>query len=196
VTPLHSAILDLQSRAMKTTCSILLLALPLLVACNKSSAPSPSSNASNASPMSAAASSSDSLQQKLKEAAGSGATDCGRLDVHATADQLKTASDCAMQASQAKHAFSVEYTMPGMRVGVAGNAEGKLSTAQSQGSDPSAPVTAGNCPSQLRVASSGRVTCFAPGDMGSMSGSHAAGAMTPGMPNPHAPGTKQPSKSQ
>ena len=146
--------------------------------------------------MSAAASSSDPVGQKLKDAAGSGATDCGRLDVHATADQLKTASDCAMQASQAKRAFSLEYTMPGMSVGVAGGSDGKLYTAQSQGSDPSAPVTAGNCPSQLRVASSGRVTCFAPGDMGSMSGSHAAGTVNPGMPNPHASGAKQPSKSQ
>jgi hypothetical protein len=174
---------------MKFTCSFLVLALSLLIACNKSSAPASSSNAG---PMSAAANSSDSVQQKLREAAGSGATDCGRLDVHATADQLKAASDCAMQASQGKHAFSVEYTMPGMNVGVAGNADGKLSTAQSQGSDPSA-VTAGNCPSQLRVASSGRVTCFAPGDMSSMSGSHAGGAMTPGAPNPH---TAKPNKSQ
>jgi hypothetical protein len=146
--------------------------------------------------MSTTANSSDPVQQKLKEVAGSGATDCGRVDVHATADQLKTASDCAMQASQGKRAFSVEYTMPGMNVGVAGSADGKLYTAQSQGSNPTAPVTAGNCPAQLRVASSGRVTCFAPGDMGSMSGSHAAGAMAPGVPNPHTTGAKQPSKSQ
>ena len=179
---------------MKSTCSIVLLTLSLLVACNKSS--SAPSSSSNASPMSAVANSSDPVQEKLKEAAGSGATDCGRLDVHATADQFKTASDCAMQASQGKHAFSVEYTMPGMSVGVAGNAEGKLSTAQSQGSDPAAPVTAGTCPSPLRVASSGRVTCFAPGDMGSMSGSHAAGAMRPGAPNPHTSGAKQPGKTQ
>jgi hypothetical protein len=141
---------------------------------------------------SAAPSGPDPVQQKLKDFAGSGATDCGRLDVHATADQLKTASDCAMQASQSKHGFSIAYNMPGMSVGVAGNSDGKLFTAQAQGADPSA-VTAGNCPSQLRVAASGRVTCFAPGDMGSMSGSHAAGAMTPGMPNPHTP---KPSKSQ
>ena len=178
---------------MKSSCVVLLLVLSLLAACNKSSAPSASSNAS---PMSAAANSSDPVQQKLKDFAGSGATDCGRLDVHATADQLKTASECAMQASQGKHPFSLDYSMPGMSVGVAGNADGKLFTAQSQGSDPAAPVTAGNCPSQLRVASSGRVTCFAPGDMGSMSGSHAAGSVTPGMPNPHASGAKPPGKTQ
>ena len=180
---------------MKSACSIVLLVLFLTLACNKTPAPSPQSSAAGA-PMSAASNSPDPVQQKLKDSAGSGATDCGRIDVHATADQLKTASDCAMQASQGKHAFSVEYTMPGMNVGVAGNSDGKLFTAQSQGANPAAPVTAGNCPSQLRVASSGRVTCFAPGDMGSMSGSHAAGTMTPGMPNPHTSGTKQPSKSQ
>ena len=47
---------------------------------------------------------------------------------------------------------------------------------------------------QLRVATSGRVTCFAPGDMGSMSGSHAAGTMSPGAANPHAGGSKPPNK--
>jgi hypothetical protein len=44
------------------------------------------------------------------------------------------------------------------------------------------------------VAASGRVTCFAPGDMGSMSGSHAAGTMPPGAANPHAGGSKPPNK--
>ena len=88
-----------------------------------------------------------------------------------------------MQANQAKHAFYVAYDMPGMSVGVAGNSEGKLFSVQSQGDGPSATLTAGDCPSQLRVAASGRVTCLAPGDMGSMSG-HTA--IPEGMPNPHA----------
>jgi hypothetical protein len=89
-----------------------------------------------------------------------------------------------MQASQAKHPFYVAYDMPGMVIGVAGNADGKLFTVQSQGSGPSAAATSGDCPSELRVASSGRVTCFAPGDMGSMGAGHTA--IPPGMPNPHA----------
>jgi hypothetical protein len=89
-----------------------------------------------------------------------------------------------MQASQGKHAFYVSYEMPGMGVGVAGNAEGKLFTVQTQGA--TGALTSGACPSALRVASSGRVTCFAPGDMGSMSGSHTAGSMPPGATNPHA----------
>ncbi len=94
-----------------------------------------------------------------------------------------------MQASQNKHPFYVAYDMPGMAVGVAGNAEGKLFTVQSQGTGPSAKLTSGDCPSQLRVASSGRITCFAPGDMGSMGAGHAAAPR--GMSNPHgAPAPK------
>lgn len=125
---------------------------------------------------------SDGVQQKLQEYAGTGASNCGTLDIHAAQEQLKSASDCAMQASQGKKPFLVSYEMPGMAVGVAGNGEGKLFTVQTQGEGS---LSSGECPAQLRVASSGRVTCFAPGDMGSMSGSHAAGSMPSGMPNPH-----------
>jgi len=148
-------------------------------ACNK---PAPGGAASGAM---SGSRSPDPVQQKLMDYAGGGATNCGRLDVHATADQSKAASDCAMQASQAKRAFYVAYDMPGMSVGVAGNGDGKLFTVQSQGSASTADVTSGSCPSPLRVASSGRVTCFAPGDMTSMSGSHGAGSMPAGVPNPH-----------
>ncbi len=165
---------------------IALCALCCLTACNKSAGPASSSNPT------AAAKSPDAVQQKLQEYSGTGATDCGRLNVQATADQSKTAGECAMQASQNKHPFYVAYDMPGMAVGVAGNAAGKLFSVQSQGSGPSAALTSGDCPSQLRVASSGRVTCFAPGDMGSMGAGHSAGAIPPGMTNPHAAGTKPP----
>jgi len=119
------------------------------------------------------------------------ATDGGRLSVQASADQSKSASDCAMQASQNKHPFYVAYDMPGMAVGVPGNAAGKLFTVQSQGTGPSATLTSGDCPSQLRVASSGRVTCLAPGDTGSMGTGHAA--VPSGMSNPHGtPVPKEP----
>ncbi len=140
-------------------------------------APSPAASSSPASP--------DAVQQKLQEYSGAGATDCGRLNVRATADQSKTASDCAMQASQSKHPFYVAYDMPGMAIGVAGSAAGKLYTVQSQGTGATAALTSGDCPSQLRVASSGRVTCFAPGDMGGMGSGHMAGAVPSGMANPH-----------
>jgi len=159
------------------------VALFCLAACNKPPAPAASSPASPA----------DAVQQKLQQYSGASATDCGRLDVHASPEQSKAASDCALQSNQSKHPFYVAYDMPGMTVGVAGNSDGKLFTVQSQGTDPSATVTAGDCPSQLRVASSGRVTCFAPGDMGSMSGSHGAGAVPPGMENPHGSSPKPPS---
>ena len=131
------------------------------------------------------------MQQKLTEYSGAGATNCGRLDVRASADQSKVASECAMQASQGKKAFYVAYDMPGMIVGVAGDSQGKLYTVQAQG--PNSPgVTSGPCPSQLRVASSGRVSCFAPGDLSSMSGSHAGGAMSQGTANPHGDAMSNP----
>lgn len=159
--------------AMKIPLLLLAVIIPGLCACNKASGPS-STVASVSKPH-------DAVQQKLQEYAGSSASDCGRLDVRATEAQSKAASDCVMQASQGKKAFYVAYDMPGMSVGVAGNVDGKLFTVQSQGGA----LSSGACPSQLRVAASGRVTCFAPGDMGSMSGSHAAGSMPAGSPNPH-----------
>jgi len=173
---------------MKTLSAFLLIALCSLAACSKSADPASSSKVSASS----SPKTPDAVGQKLAESAGSGATDCGRLDVHATADQSKAAADCAMQANQGKHAFYVAYDMPGMAVGVAGNAEGKLFTVQSEGSGA---LTSGACPSQLRIASSGRITCFAPGDMGSMGPGHTTGAVPPGMANPHAAGGANPHKT-
>jgi hypothetical protein len=164
---------------MKNASFTLILALCCLTACNKSAGPVVSSSAPPSSQKSP-----DAVQQKLQEYSGAAATDCGRLNVQASADQSKTAADCAMQASQSKHPFYVAYDMPGMTVGVAGNADSKLFSVQSQGTGASAALTSGACPSQLRVANSGRVTCFAPGDMGGMGGGHTA--IPPGMPDPHA----------
>jgi hypothetical protein len=167
----------LQSRAMKNPLVPILLLCGFLAGCNKSSTSSAASATSSSKPP-------DAVEQKLQDFAGSSATNCGRLDVHAAAEQSKAASDCAMQAAQSKHAFFVAYDMPGMAIGVAGNSTGKLYTAQSQGEGPSATVTSGDCPAELRVAGSGRVTCFAPGDMGSMGAGHTA--IPQDMPNPHA----------
>ena len=165
---------------MKNVSTFAILALCCLSSCTKSAGPVASGGSTSSLSKSA-----DALQQKLQEYSGVPAADCGRLSVQASADQSKSASDCAMQASQNKHPFYVAYDMPGMAVGVAGNAAGKLFTVQSQGTGPSATLTSGDCPSQLRVASSGRVTCLAPGDMGSMGAGHAA--VPPGMSNPHSP---------
>src|SRR3954469_3712025 len=166
---------------MKSSLMVAAVLLLCSVACNKQSSPA-------AAPDSSASKPEDAVQQKLQEYAGSSATNCGRLDVHAPEGESKGAGDCAMQASQGKKPFYVAYDMPGMSVGVAGNAEGKLFTVQAQGGS----VSGGACPSQLRVASSGRVTCFAPGDMSSMSGSHASGSVPSGAANPHAGGNKPP----
>jgi hypothetical protein len=159
--------------------NFVVIALLCTAGCNKSAGPGAPSNVASSTKT------PDAIQQKLQEYSGGSAADCGRLDVQANADQSKTAADCAMQASQGKRPFYVAYDMPGMAVGVAGNAAGKLFTVQSQGAGASATLTSGDCPSQLRVASSGRVTCFAPGDMGSMGTGHAAGAIPPGISNPH-----------
>ena len=113
----------------------------------------------------AAARPDDAVSLKLKELAGSGATDCGRLDVKATGQQSQTASNCATQAAQSKHPFYVAYDMPGMSTGVAGSSDGKLFAVEVQGG-PGAPLQSGPCPAELRVAHSGRVTCFVPGTMG------------------------------
>jgi len=163
---------------MKSLLLLTLIPALILSACSKSS--TQSSTASAASSSATAAKAPDAVQQKLQEHAGAAATNCGRLDVHAAEAQSKSAADCAMQASQAKKPFYVAYEMPGMVVGVAGNAEGKLFTARSEGSG----ASSGDCPSALRLAASGRVTCFAPGDMGSMGAGHTA--IPQGMPNPHA----------
>lgn len=169
---------------MKNLLLLTLIPVLILCACSKSST---QSSTPSAAPSSAAASQTpDAVQLKLREYAGASATNCGRLDIHAPEAQSKGAADCALQASQGKKPFYVSYDMPGMVVGVAGNAEGKLFTARSEGSA----VSSGDCPSALRLAASGRVTCFAPGDMGSMGAGHTA--IPPGMPNPHAlPKSKQ-----
>ncbi len=154
--------------------------------CSKASGPAENAASSpSTAPATSSAGKTDAVQQKLAEFAGAPATDCGRLSSQAD-DQLKAASKCAVDAAQAKHPFYVAYDMPGMTVGVAGNSEGKLFTVQAQGSGD---VSSGTCPSQLRVAPSGRVTCFAPGDMGSMGAGVHNGMNAPsGMMNPHVGG--------
>lgn len=124
----------------------------------------------------------DAIERKLREFAGPGATDCGRLKSQ-DAKELKAASDCAMQSAQGKRPFYVGYDMPGLTVGTAGNAEGKLFAVQVQGTGSSdagssAGLASGPCPAQLRIAPSGRITCFPPG-----------ASMPPGMQggaNPHS----------
>ncbi len=161
-----------------------LLSAALFTGCHKSAAPQ------------------DAFEQKLQETAGGNATNCGR--VQQQAPEVKKASDCALQAAQAKKPFYVGYEMPGLAVGVAGSSDGKLFTVQSETSQGQAKVTATPCPAELRLAQSGRVTCFPMGGMGmDMGGASPHGGMTmppatganphggmmmppAGPPNPHA----------
>jgi hypothetical protein len=163
--------------AMKTTV-VLCLAL-CLSACTKPAAPT----AANGTTSSIAP---GGVLEQVQQYAGSGATNCGGLDVHASPADLKTVSACALEASKEKRPFYVAYDMPGMSVGIAGDSEGKLFTVQAQGTGTTPILTSGACPAELRLAASGRVTCFAPGDMGSMSASHAGADVPAGMPNPHS----------
>jgi len=168
---------QLQLAAMQKASLILTVAVLCLSSCKKSATPSGST-----------AKSGDAVQQRLQELAGSGATDCGRLQWQAQ-EQMKSASDCAMQAAQSKHPFYVAYDMPGLTAGVSGDAAGKLYFVQAQQPQNAQPgataaIQSGPCPSELRVALSGRVTCFAPGTMGP--GTHGGIPMPPtGMENPH-----------
>jgi hypothetical protein len=183
---------------MNRTLPWFLIAVCLLAGCSKSKPSTASGNAAAAAP-----SSNDPVQNKLQELAGSGAKNCGHLKAQAPAD-LDAASKCALDASKTKAAFYVEYELPGMNVAVAGNSEGKLFAVQSQTGG--AGLVSGDCPAELRVAPSGRVTCYAPGTfpMGAGAGSHSNLSMPPAMVagNPHGgadaltPGHPKPRQDQ
>jgi hypothetical protein len=132
---------------MQETLIILTVAAVCLSGCKKSTTPSQPT-----------AKSGDAVQQKLQELAGSGATDCGPLQSQAE-EHMKPASDCAMQAAESKHPFYVAYDMPGLTVGVSGDAAGKLyfvQVEQLQNTQPDvrAAIQSSPCPSELRVARS------------------------------------------
>ncbi len=135
----------------------------------------------------------DAVQNKLQELAGGGAKDCGRLATQEPG-QLQVASDCVMGAAKDKKPFYVGYDLPGMTIGVAGNSQGQLYMVQVE---QPGELQSGPCPSSLRVAPSGRVTCFAPGSM-TMPGAspHGAGqsAMPPSGKASPQPGTPGPTK--
>src|SRR5579864_101520 len=89
-------------RVMKTPIIPVALVFVCLTACNKSDAPAKASSSGSSKPP-------DVLQLKLQEYAGTSASNCGRLDVHATQVELKTASDCAQLGNQKKQPFFVAY---------------------------------------------------------------------------------------
>lgn len=167
--------------------ALLMVALLPLIACNKSSAPGSSAAAGNPN---------DPVEKKLLELAGSGASNCGHLKAQVVAE-MDTAGKCVMQAAQQRKPFYVAYDLPGMTIGIAGNAEGKQYSLQTQ---PSATggINAVPCPNELRIAPSGRATCYAPGTFPMSAGSDThgggfmqiptmSGAPPAGTPNPHQP---------
>lgn len=154
-----------------------LVAASCLTGCNKSATKGTSTQAKP----------DDAVQLKLKALAGAGATDCGRLDVRAADQQLTSASGCAQKAAEGKRPFYVAYDMPGMSTGIAGSADGKLFAVELQGAGTGAQLASGPCPAELRVAKSGRVTCFIPGTMGlnpSAADPHSGIQVNPGA-SPH-----------
>lgn len=182
---------------------ILALVLPavFLAGCSKNDKSAAAAGTAPASsPASPApAASNDAVQQKLQELAGSAATNCGRVETM-SAEAMKTAGDCATEAAQKKQAFYVAYDLPGLTVGVAGNAEGKLYALQTEAKE-GQPITAADvktapCPAELRLAASGRVTCLPAGSMSmGSSGASPHGGMPPASgPNPHGGATPAPKK--
>ncbi len=132
----------------------------------------------------AASKPADAVQQKLQELAGSGATDCGRPQSQAPGD-VQPASDCAMKSAQSKKAFYVAYDLPGMTTALAGDSQGKLYAVQSEANGL---VQSTPCPAEIRLAQSGRVTCYAAGSMGGM-GTMGGASPHGGMQMPPASGS-------
>ena len=121
----------------------------------------------------------DPVQKKLQELAGGGAKNCGIQQSQAKVD-LVAAGKCAMDAVQSNAPFYVEYAMPGMNVAVAGNAQGKLYSVQSE--EGGVGLASVDCPAALRLAPSGRVTCYAPGTFPTSAGVSAHTNMMPTIP--------------
>ena len=184
-----------------TRAALIFIALVLLVACN--STPVPTSKAAPPQPSASSgpsATSSDAptttasegnVSTALQGLAGKEATNCGDIKTLA-GEEVSKAGDCAMNSAKNKKAFLVSYEMPGLSVGVAGNADGKLFMAQSSEVAGKATTKSQPCPAELRIAQSGRVTCMPAGSMGVAPGSdnpHAGGMpAVPGTSNPHAGG--------
>jgi len=181
----------------------ILLGTVVLVGCNQSP--------NTATGIVGAGNPNDPVDKRLSDLAGHGVTNCGHLKTQVPAE-VDAASKCVMQSAQQKKPFYVAYELPGLTVAIAGNAEGKLFSMQTQ------PSAAGGlevvpCPSALRIAPSGRVSCYEPGafPMGTDSNLHEP-LMTmpptgvsphqrkdvppPGTPNPHQQPPKAPEKTQ
>ena len=166
--------------------AVFLIALLSLCGCSKSSS---NTAATGSSPMASNAttpmSGDDPVDKKLQELAGSGATNCGHLKSQ-TVPEMDAAGKCVMQGAQQKKPFYVAYELPGMIIAIAGTAEGKLFSVQTQASAAGG-LAAVPCPAELRIAPSGRATCYAPGTFPMGMDANHGGSMTkpPTGENPH-----------
>src|SRR4051812_5822089 len=196
------------------TCALVLTLLTEVVACKKKEPepPKPKTEASTrtSQPVTPAAvgatqqpSPNDAMTAQLKKVAGPDAKDCGT--VPANSGDLQSASGCALQSNDAKRPFWVRYELPlpgaQMHIATTLAADGKLYTMQySSDGYKQAPEGATissdkklltiPCPdAPLRVAGSGRITCFAPQqNAGNINASpHGGGMAMPGTmgANPH-----------
>jgi hypothetical protein len=182
-----------------------------IAACNRGTTPSQTATPASAEPkvtgQQAANTTPDAMSAELAKLAGSGATDCGRIAMNG---DVQTASQCAMKANEAKKPFYVRYDLPmpdaQMAIATVRTADGKLMSVQYDSKGWEKPVEGSTLnadktvavapcpkPENLRVASSGRVTCFAPTQMPAGMSPHGAGGQMPqgmgmppaGTPNPH-----------
>jgi hypothetical protein len=153
---------------------LFLIASCFLTGCDKAKSAGASAN-----PTGLAVPSDDPVQKKLEELAGRGAKNCGVQLSQLKAD-LQASGKCAMDAAQSNAPFYVEYQMPGMNVAVAGNEQGKLYSVQSE--EGGAGMASVACPAALRLAPSGRVTCYAPGTFPMSAGVAAHTNMIPTIP--------------
>ncbi len=156
----------------------------------------------------------DPMTEAMSKTAGSGATDCGHVP---TGGDNTSASECAMEAFNDKKPFFVRYDLPmpdaQMAIATVRSADGKMFTMQfdskgwekaQEGGTLSADKKIGSVPcpkpDQLRIAGSGRVTCFPPTQMPSgMSPHGSAGGMMQMPPatgaSPHGGGMAMPPAS-
>jgi hypothetical protein len=206
----------------KLSIALILICVSLGLACNRGSTPSQTSANSTetktATPAQTGASNTpDAMSAELIKLAGTSATDGGRIGM---SGDVQTASHCAMQANEAKKPFYVRYDLPmpdaQMAIATVRTSDGKLMSVQFdskgwekplEGAKLSADktVAVGPCPApeNLRIASSGRVTCFPPTQMPAGMSPHGGGAKMPsgmgmppaGTPNPHKSGATAPVKS-
>src|ERR1700685_377206 len=137
------------------------IAFCLLTGCGKSKSPARpeatetpalASNANTAT----SSSDEDPVHKRLIELSGAGSVNCGDFKSSAP-DELRAGSKCAEDSFRSNGPFFIEYEMPGLTVGVAGNTQSKFYCWQARCNG--AGLTGGECPAKLRVASSGRVTC-------------------------------------